>query len=154
MPAFDPENPFGIPDLESEHVDRLHDHVEALCAEHDLQWREQEMSWLAAEGALGESWFSSPTLRNDFHYLVALHEIGHHVLNLSSDDEEGAVLFGNEVAVWEWALATSVIDPSWVAWEQARTCLETYPGQRPPPDAVERMRQFSPPAHAPLRWRG
>ena len=153
MPPFDPENPFEIPDLESRDAERLHDHVDALCAEHGLEWREREVSWLQAEGALGESWFSSPTPRNDYHYLVALHEIGHHVLNLSSDDEEGAVLFSNEVAVWESALATSVIDPSWVAWEQARVCLQTYPDQRPPPEAVERMRRLSPPVNAPLRWR-
>ncbi len=63
MSTFDPENPFGLPDLSPEDAGRLHDHVEALASEHGLDWRENEIGCLEVEGALGEQWFESPMLR-------------------------------------------------------------------------------------------
>lgn len=144
MSTFDLENPFNLPELGGEDATRLHEHVEALASERGLDWREKDVGWLEAEGALGEEWFESPLLRNEFAYLTAVHEIGHHVLGLPSDDENGNVLFGNEVDVWQWALEASIIDPSEGARAQIRLCLQSYPEQPPPVEEVARLRIVAP----------
>jgi hypothetical protein len=144
MSTFDPENPFGLPELSPTDAGRLHAHVEGLASEYGLDWREKDIGWLEAEGALGEDWFESPMLRNEFAYLAAVHEIGHHVLGLPSDDGNGNVLFGNEVDVWKWTLEVAIIDPSEGARAQIRLCLRSYPEQLPPAEEVARLRAVAP----------
>ena len=136
--GFDPDNPFGLPELDDEAASGLREHVERLAKEHSLEWRAKEISWLEAEGVIGEGWFESPKMRNEFDYLVALHEIGHHVLGLLTYDD-GKVSFSNEVDVWEWALEEAIIEPSEPALAQVRLSLQTYPEQRPPDDQVARL---------------
>lgn len=153
LPDF--ENPFGFPELRPGDVDELHAHVEELVAEHNLKWDEREMGWLEAEGALDERWFCSPTVRSEFDYLTALHEIGHHVLDLSTEDESSEILYGNEVDAWEWALAAARIETSEGARAQVRLTLQTHEDKEPPSrKAVARLELVAPRGGEPtMRWR-
>jgi hypothetical protein len=152
--TFDPEDPFGLPNLSPADANRLRAHIDALAARHGLEWREEDIGWLDAEGGLGENWFKSPLMRNEFAYLAALHEIGHHVLGLPTDDENGQVLFANEADVWAWALAEAIIDPSKAARTQIRVCLTSYPEQAPPADEVARLRSIAAEdGNTEMRWR-
>jgi hypothetical protein len=66
----DPENIFALPELAIDEIARLRAHVVKIAAEHGVRWREVEMSFLEAEGDIGEDWVVSPTIGNELHYLV------------------------------------------------------------------------------------
>lgn len=105
--SFDPANPLGLPMLEADDHRRLHEHVQALAAQQELEWHEVDNDWLGIENDLTARSFESPTLRTEFDYLTALHELGVFVLGLGMFDADGAVLFENEVDVWAGALAVA-----------------------------------------------
>lgn len=57
------------------------------------------MVFLDAEGNIVDGCFVSPPIRHEFDYLVARHEAGHHALGLRTFQEDGTVIFENELAV-------------------------------------------------------
>jgi hypothetical protein len=150
----DPFNVFGLPDLVSTDVERLRAHSTDVAHRHGLRWCEEEIVFLDAEGDIGDRWFVSPTITNEFDYLVALHEAGHHVLRLPTFHADGATVnFENEVAVWKWVLEHALVDVSEAAWDSCRLCLRSYPEQQPPQECVGEMRDLSPEPGALMRRR-
>lgn len=152
--SFDPANPVGLPMLEADDRRRLHAHVQVLAAQHELEWREVDAYWLGIENDLTARSFESPTLRTEFDYLTALHELGHFVLGLGTFDDTGTVVFENEIEVWAWTLAAALIDPGEAARAQVRLCFITYPDQTAAPAVFERLRVVAPPGgESEMRWR-
>ncbi len=152
--SFDPGNPLGLPMLGADDHRQLNEHVRALAAQHELAWHEVDTDWLGIENNLTAGSFESPTLRTEFDYLTALHELGHFVLGLGTFDADGNVLFENEVDVWAWALAAALINPSEAARAQIRLCFITYPEQMPDQAVLDRLRGLVPPGgESEMRWR-
>ncbi len=140
------ENPFGIPDLDPADAARLHSHVEALAAEHGFEWREEDVDLLGGEADFKEAWFRSPILVTEYDYLMALHELGHLVLDLQTFDEDGQVLYLNEADVWEWALDEALIRPGTAARGQIRHTIHTHDdGLALPVEIGRRISELAPP---------
>lgn len=153
-PIDDPFNVFNLPDLASSEVERLRDHVAQLAEDLGVEWREEDVVFLEAEGDLGEDWFVSPPIRHEFDYLVGLHEVGHHALGLRTYEDDGeTVNFKNELAVWKWVLETSLVQVSEPAWTWCRQCFMSHSGQFAPTDGVAEMHDLSPPSETAMRWR-
>lgn len=102
----------------------LRRHIEQIVEKHNIDWDEEEIDSLEAEANIGEGWFRSPIIEDELAYLIALHEIAHLVRRLPTEDEDGRVVFGKELAAWEWALKTARIQPS----EEARDLVRAFFG--------------------------
>jgi hypothetical protein len=151
----DPLNVFALPALRPDEVVRFREHLTQLANELKVEWRGRELeSFLCAEGDFGEGWFTSPTIRTEFDYLVGLHEAGHQVLGrLTFQDDGVTVIFDNEVAVWKWVRANALVEVSEMAWRACYSCLMTHEPQRPPQRCVDELRDLLPPSGAPMIWR-
>jgi hypothetical protein len=134
---LDLNNLFDLPPLDPDLRCQLHDHVEELAAKNGLSWREEAIGWLDAEADFDERWFCSPILRTEFDYLSALHEIGHLVLDLDTEDAAGAILHSNEVEAWKWAVEEALITPSDAAKDQIMVAFQTH-GDDAGPTSEER----------------
>jgi len=126
LEGLDLNNLFGLSPLDPGQQGELHDHVEELAAKHGLTCREEAIGWLDAEATFDEGWFCSPILRTEFDYLTALHEIGHLVLDLDTEDADGAILHSNEVEAWKWAIEEARITPSEAARDQIMVAFQTH----------------------------
>ena len=103
----------GAP-LPPDDVKRLRGHVEELCAKHEVTWSEDESVHLllGAEADLDGRSILTPPLESEIVYWAAMHEVGHLALELHTFDDEGDVIFENELAVWKWAFDEAIITPS------------------------------------------
>jgi hypothetical protein len=101
---------------------RIRAHVEELCREYGITCNEAAINPLDAEGliAVDNPEITVPHLTTEIAYFVAMHEIGHHVLQLPSFDDECNRLWTHEADVWEWALAASILTPSEDACDKIR----------------------------------
>lgn len=151
---MDPFDVFSLPDLASADVEHLRTHITDVAHRHGLSWSEEEIVFLDAEGDIGDGWFVTPTIANEFDYLVAWHEAGHHVLKLPTFHADGATVdFDNEVAVWRWVVENALVEVSAAAWDACRLCLRSYPEQQPPMECAHEMRDMGPEPDAQMRWR-
>ena len=98
---------------------RLREHIWNLASVHGITLSEANIPFLTAYGEVDgdKRKIVTPNLGSELAYFVALHEIGHFVLQLPSDEvpADGGPpmrLYVNEAAVWEWAVANSQVPPS------------------------------------------
>jgi hypothetical protein len=104
----------GVEPLDEDHRRCLRAHVEELCKQYGLEWRETlaVTDLLGASACLNEGWIETPPLESELAYWHALHEIGHIATELPTHDANGAVVLRNELDVWEWAIDNALVLPS------------------------------------------
>ena len=126
---------FGAAPLPPEDVKRLRGHIEELCAQHEVIWDEDENVHvlLGAEGNFDARSILTPPLESEIVYWAAIHEIGHLVLKLRTFDDDGNVLFQNELDVWKWALDEAIITPGADAGAGIFGAFLSHADQPPPP---------------------
>ncbi|CAB4940525.1 unannotated protein [freshwater metagenome] len=86
---------------------RRREHVEALCEEHRVRWVIRR-DHPRAHADPGERVITTLPVTMVRSYFTALHEIAHCVLGY----DHGAPAAPQEVAAWEWAIATAIEDPT------------------------------------------
>lgn len=94
-------------------------HVLQLCAEHGIEW-----DWCPPfEASAGDKALHVyiPPIRNQVHYMIALHEIGHLVGRGRSKP-----MLESEVAAWQYALDTSIVEPHPGVYRHILRCLDGY----------------------------
>lgn len=151
---MNPFNVFNLPDLRGAHAERLRAHVAELAEGLSVDWRVADVTVQECEADFGEGWFVSPEIRHEFDYLVALHELGHHALDLSTYEDDGeTVIFENEIEVWRWVRERALVEVSEPAWQWCHVCLLSHSGQNAPPACAVEMRELDPEPGAMMRWR-
>src|SRR4051794_19925091 len=96
------------------------DHVERLLCENGItaNWSPPQLgvlNWFGSCGDLVAREISIGPITDEMSYFVALHEIGHIVLQMPTDvemDGVSKVSLDNEVTVWAWAVGKALVEPS------------------------------------------
>lgn len=140
---------FGGAPLPEADCSRLRAHVEALVAEHDLKWIEDETLtfFLGAHGLPESREIKTPLLTSELAYWTAVHEVGHFALGINTYEQDGVtVSFDNELNVWRWALDEAIILPSGKGGTGINSTFHSYANDDPPQHApfelIESLREL------------
>jgi hypothetical protein len=98
----------------AEHLAR---HVRELADRHGVKI-EHRGNGLACRS---ERWVTIPEVRGQVTYLLALHELGHVLM-----ESEPALRVDQEVAAWEWAFDNSIVEPTASNYRSILRCLYHY----------------------------
>jgi hypothetical protein len=114
---------------------KLRADVETRCRDLSVHLIETPIDFDAADGQFDDQVreIRVPPLTTELAYLVALHELGHGVLGLPSDEVRDGVrhrLYTNEGLVWAWAIENALDPPTDDAVAKIVTMLSPHdPGE-------------------------
>ena len=98
-------------------------HIDALCNAYGLVYRRALHNRM--KGKIERGVIRGPGIKKDEDYFTALHEIGHHAIEIDTDYPRASLLFC-ECDAWEWALANTKWQPSAAVKRFIGTALSSY----------------------------